>query len=138
MLVPLYPSSWKSWNAACMILAFASLPAIFELPSQNRRLAHSFLNRRITAERGSVSESSFRTRCCLGRCPSRSSIDNARAHLIGVQIAETAKNSRYVQESGCVRGLRFRRSRELSEYWMCHKNTVGGKVIASGRCEDPK
>jgi hypothetical protein len=40
-------------------------------------------------------------------CPTRSSIDNAGALSIGVQISETAKNSHYVQESvaGVAYGL---------------------------------
>src|SRR5271163_20848 len=107
MLVPLYPASWKSWNAACIILALASLPAIFELP-------HAIIGRSFTFELPAhsgaryVSESSLRTRCYLGRCPTRSSIDNAGALSIGVQIAETAKNSRYVQESVAGVALRFR------------------------------
>jgi hypothetical protein len=43
----------------------------------------------------------------LGRCPTSSSIVDAEALSFGVPIAETAKNSRYVQESaaGVAYGL---------------------------------
>src|ERR1700677_414862 len=98
MLVPLYPASWKSWHAACIILALASLPAIFELPSRNHRSAHSLLNRPVTAERGICIGIVTPNTVLLGAWPARSSVDDARALSIDVQIAETAKNSRYVQD----------------------------------------